>query len=123
MGVSVRVEDCAFDDSRYDELASHFKPAEPDADWARGKMLWIWRQCTKENSRTLSQFQVKLVLGEGGVDALVASNLAELCDDGRVRIKGTEGRIEWFQNLKKGSKAGGRSRAKTARRGANGRML
>ena len=50
MGASVRIEDDAFSDTRYDLLARYGGLA--DADHARGKMARIWRQCTLEGRHT-----------------------------------------------------------------------
>lgn len=104
---SVRIEDDAFGDLRYDELAAACGLA--DADHARGKMARLWRQCTAEKRYVLSRSVVESVLGPRGVDALVLSRLGELRSEG-VRIKGTRGRIEWLEKLRNNGKKGGRPR-------------
>ncbi len=102
---SVRIEDDAFGDLRFDILATEAGLA--DADHARGKMIRLWRQCTAENVHTLPEAVVVSVLGSRGVSALIVARLGEKNSHG-VRIKGTKGRIEWLANLRKNGAKGGR---------------
>jgi len=106
MAASVRIEDEAFADTRYDELAAY--AGLQDADHARGKMAWLWRQCTIEQTHFLPAFVVRKHLGPDGVDALVRARLGVAVDGDRVRIRGTKGRIEWLQKLRENGKKGGR---------------
>ena len=113
MAASVRIEDEAFSDRRYARLAKEAGLA--DADHARGKMAVLWRQCTIEQRHHLPVADVLDVLGERGVDALVASRLGELEGD-LVRICGTSGRIEWLDKLRNNGrygKLGGRPKKPT----------
>lgn len=113
---SVRIEDDAFGDLRFDVLAAEAGLA--DADHARGKMVRLWRQCTAENVHTLPEAVVISVLGERGVSALIVARLGEKTSHG-VRIKGTKGRIEWLATLRKNGAKGGRpkvSNPKTRRK-------
>lgn len=113
---SVRIEDDAFGDLRFDVLAAEAGLA--DADHARGKMVRLWRQCTAENVHTLPEAVVISVLGERGVSALIVARLGEKTSHG-IRIKGTKGRIEWLENLRKNGRKGGRpkvSNPKTRRK-------
>lgn len=105
---SVRVEDDAFSDTRYEVLAKACLLA--DADHARGKMLRIWRQCTAEGRYVLSADDVEVVLGENGITGLERARLGVRVDGG-IRIKGTEGRIEWLAKLKENAKKGGEAKA------------
>jgi hypothetical protein len=111
MSASVRIEDEAFSDERYEDLA-HFAGLA-DADHARGKMAKLWRQCTLENRHILPRTTVVRVLGDRGVEALIVSRLGEEVEEG-IRIRGTKGRIEWLKKLRsngKFGKLGGRPRA------------
>jgi hypothetical protein len=113
MAASVRVEDEAFSDRRYERLAVEAGLA--DADHARGKMAVLWRQCTLEQTHVLDDHDVISVLGARGVDALITSRLGERVDGGGIRIRGTKGRIEWLKRLRdngKHGKSGGRPRKK-----------
>jgi hypothetical protein len=103
MAASVRIEDEAFSDRRYDRLAKEAGLA--DADHARGKMAVLWRQCTIEQRHQLPIADVNDVLGPRGVEALVASRLGEMVGD-EIRIKGTGGRIEWLGTLRNNGKFG-----------------
>jgi uncharacterized phage protein (TIGR02220 family) len=110
VAASVRIEDEAFSDRRYDRLARAAGLA--DADHARGKMAVIWRQCTIEQTHILPADDVTDVLGPNGIVALELARLGERVDTG-VRICGTRGRIEWLKKLRdngKFGKKGGRPR-------------
>jgi hypothetical protein len=107
MSASVRIEDEAFSDRRYDLLAREL--GLPDADCARGKMAAIWRQCTQQQVHVLDAEIVRVILGNNGVDALVKSRLGEVVSNG-VRICGTRGRIEWLAKLRNNGRKGGRPR-------------
>lgn len=100
---SVRIEDDAFGDLRYERLARECGLA--DADHARGKMARLWRQCTAEKRYSLAVEDVQAVLGDNAVTGLVASRLGEVVNGG-IRIKGTKGRIEWLEKLRKNGKFG-----------------
>ena len=105
MAASVRVEDEAFSDRRYNRLARLAGLA--DADHARGKLLVIWRQCTIEQRYVLPADDVRDVLGENGAEALVEARLGEFVEGG-IRICGAQGRIEWLEKLRENGRKGGR---------------
>jgi hypothetical protein len=109
VGASVRVEADAFVDERFVALAR--LAGLVDADHARGKMLRLWRQCTDQNVAILPLEIINSVLGPNGADSLVKSFLGEHVDGG-IRIRGTSGRIEWLENLRKNGKKGGKAKAK-----------
>lgn len=104
---SVRIEDDAFGDLRYETLAQVAGLA--DADHARGKMARMWRQCTAERIYILTEAEVCAVLGPRGVSAIIAARLGDQVSRG-IRIRGTKGRIEWLANLRENGKKGGRPR-------------
>lgn len=108
MAASVRTEDEAFSDVRFEVLATLCQLA--DADHARGKMQRLWRQCTAIGSYVLPESIVCAVLGSNGATALVESRLGEQVDGG-IRIRGTRGRIEWLKKLRKNAQKGGKARA------------
>lgn len=105
MAVSVRIEDEAFSDERFEDLAVVAGLA--DSDHARGKMARIWRQCTLEQRYVLPASIVSRILGDNGVNALIAARLGEKVDGG-IRIHGTRGRIEWLKKLRSNGKFGKR---------------
>lgn len=102
---SVRVESSAFGDDRFELLAQRAGLA--DADHARGKMLRLWRKCTIEKRYVLTKEEVALVLGDRGVEAILAANLGHAVRSG-IRISGTKGRIEWLDKIRENGKKGGR---------------
>jgi len=117
MAVSVRIEDEAFSDVRYDVLATLCLLA--DSDHARGKMAVLWRQCTAQGTYVLPESVVRAVLGANAPCALIESGLGEAVDGG-FRIKGTRGRIEWLKKLRKNAQKGGK--AKAAKRQTRGKQ-
>lgn len=114
VAASVRIEDEAFSDRRYDVLAMCL--GLPDADCARGKMASAWRQCTAQQTHTLRTELVVAILGPRGPEAVITAELGELVEGG-IRIKGTKGRIEWLAKLRRNATKGGQ--AKAAKRQAN----
>ena len=66
MAASVRIEDEAFSDERYEDLA-HFAGLV-DADHARGKMIRLWRQCTLEQSHEINPLVAVRFLGPNAVE-------------------------------------------------------
>lgn len=108
MAASVRIEDEAFSDLRFEVLALTCSLA--DADHARGKMAKIWRQCCQQQTVCLPAAFVVSVLGPNAVEALETAALGEVIDGG-IRIRGARGRIEWLGRLRKNSRKGGRANA------------
>ena len=108
MAASVRIEDEAFGDLRYEVLASACHLA--DADHARGKMLHLWRQCTAQGRHVLPRSMITAVLGQIGPVGIVEAGLGEEHPEG-IRIKGTEGRIEWLAKLRENAAKGGAAKA------------
>lgn len=103
MAASVRIEDEAFADLRYEILGALLGTSKYDA---LGRMSYLWRQCTIQNSETLWVTTITLVLGSEGVSMLIEASLGTAIDDKTVRIHGTNGRIEWLQKLRKNGKYG-----------------
>jgi hypothetical protein len=103
VAVSVRIEDEAFSDLRYDTLAQLL--GLPDADCARGKMATIWRQCTIEGRKVMSTLKVVQALGERGVKALLESGLG-LPNRHGVLICGMQERLERVSKLRQAGRLG-----------------
>ncbi len=112
MAVSVRIEDEAFSDARIVALGDL---AGYSTYEALGRMAHVWRLCTQRKLYVLSEVMVRACLGPNGVDAIVGAELAERVEGG-IRIRGTEGRIEWLEEKRSTAKAGGDMRAATAER-------
>ena len=108
MAASVRIDDEAFSDRRYDVLAKHL--GVPNADCARGMMASIWRQCTQQQAHVLDAQLVRAILGDNGPESLVIARLGEVVEAG-IRIYGTRGRIEWLAKLRKNARKGGVARS------------
>ncbi len=98
---------------------------------ARGRMIEVWAHCTEVRSYYLSAEIIDVLAEFEGFSELICSadvNLAEKTEKG-IRIRGTKGRIEWLENLRKNAKKGGFARAsqkatqKAAKRLASGSDL
>lgn len=119
MAASVRVDDEAFSDGRIDllgELAGYNRFE------ALGRLAHLWRTCTDRETHVLSETMVIAYLGPKGPAALLGAELGERVDGG-IRIRGTEGRIEWIGELRGARQRAGQARANGARRGPDGRLL
>jgi hypothetical protein len=103
MAANVRIEDEAFNDPRIEALATI---AGYNRYEALGRLAHLWRVCTQREAYILSEVQISGCLGTKGPVALVEAELGERVEGG-IRIKGTEGRIEWLQKLRASAKAGG----------------
>jgi hypothetical protein len=107
-GLAVLVEECGL----------------ADEDHAIGKLARIYDVCTKTQHYTVGLAIVRACLGSNGVDALVYAGFGELVDahlptrwskrdqavrpgEQVMRIRGTEGRIEWYGANGASAQAGG----------------
>jgi hypothetical protein len=131
--VGVKVKAKALSDERFTVLAHVCGLA--DADHARGKILRLWDLCAATQHYTLSQLHIRAVLGERGVEGLLAAELGELVSshlptswavkfglqptthapgEWLVRMRGTEGSIERVGQRMHASSKGGEERARRA---------
>ena len=115
MSAAARVEAAVWGDWRFRALASAL-----GCDWhgAIGRCAHLWGECTRRGSYTLPEAAIGAILGADpaeAVAALVSCELAEETPDG-VRIRGTEGRIEWLEAKRRAGRRGGRARAAQADR-------
>ena len=100
---AVRLDADAFGDPRIEYLAKLAGYSEYEA---LGRLAWLWRYCTARQLYALEPAIIESHLAIEA-DALVKAGLGEHSFDGRIRIRGTEGRIEWLAKLRVNSKAGG----------------
>lgn len=115
----VNLEDEAFSDQRIELLGQlcGYNRFE-----ALGRMAHLWRICTQRSQYVVSPAIVAACLGAAGPEAIVTAELGEPVDDG-IRVKGTDGRIEWVQQHSSTKQAAGQKRAQNAPRDARGRLL
>lgn len=75
---------------------------------AKGRMIDVWEWCTDRETYFISEALLNAI-GERDdfADCLVAADLAEKTEQG-VRVKGTEGRIEWLAAKRANGRLGGR---------------
>lgn len=125
MGAPVRIEARAWTDIRFAKLARYLGLTDPDFALIKVARLWSWQtEHYTQDSPTycVSQDDIEAVLGDGGAAALVRAGLATETPEG-YRIHGTEGQIEWCDDLTSKRQRAGKARAESARRGQNGRLL
>lgn len=101
----VSVDDRVFSDARFDILGALLGESRHAAV---GRMLRVWHECLERTSYTLPARVVAVHLGSPeGPDRLVEAELAEWAGDGVLRIRGTEGRIEWLEHKRETARANG----------------
>lgn len=116
----VRIDAEAWGDLRFATLARIMGFADRDHALIKVARIWSWQTehySPETTTYVIDRDIVESALGDGGVAALVRSRLAEELPEG-VRMKGTEGRIEWYWKLRqKSAKGGEATRAKWNGRG------
>ena len=102
----ITVEQTALVDPRFELLG---RLLESNRHEALGRMLLIWNACQERESYTLAAKFVSAVLGHPQGAAWLADEceLAEWVDDATLRIKGTEGRIEWLAKKRAAARENG----------------
>jgi uncharacterized protein len=101
----VRIEAKAFDDARIVALGRRLGI---DRFSALGRMAFIWRHCTEEETHTITLELADAVADLTGFsDACVSVGLATFVGPGLLKIKGTEGRIEWISHRREAARIGG----------------
>lgn len=102
---NVTFDDASRTDPRFVVLGKLLGTSKYDA---RGRMLEVYSYCTDLGTYSVrSEMLDALVERDGFGPILVAAELAEECEDGSFRIRGTKGRIEWLARLRKNSRKGG----------------
>lgn len=128
MGASVRIEDVAFGDPRFELLGQLLGSGRYDA---LGRMAFVWRWCTERGRHDCPAWVASMYVGQ--LDHVVTAELADWCactepsshpaDCRHLRVRGTEGRIEWLSERRATKVAGGRARAASARRDERGAFV
>ena len=120
----VNVDSQALIDARFAVLASLMGSGDPDL--ALGRMVRVWMQCIERETYALTD-SVIVALFRGETNApewLITAELAERIEGG-LRIKGTQGRIEYLAEQRARARQngvkGGRPRKPTSVLGNNQR--
>ena len=92
MPPNVRIDSRAYLDPRFRLLGKLLGTSEFDA---LGRVSYLWLHCTERCTYVLSETLVGSVVD---VEALILSELGDRVDGG-VRLRGTEGRVEWFARM------------------------
>ena len=99
---SVSIEFTAFTDPRYRILADISNQSRFDA---MGRMAAIWAYCIDKNRSVLSEpFIDALAETKGFSGWMIKADLAERIEGDGIRIKGTEGRIEYLAKARERQK-------------------
>lgn len=125
MSAPVRIEARAWGDIRFATLARLLGLADSDHALIKVARLWSWQTehyTADQPTYVVDADTIESVLGAGGPAALVRAKLATEVPGG-YRLHGTEGQIEWCQDLSSTRQQAGRARAAGARRDARGRLL
>lgn len=110
----VNVEHRALTDQRFELLG---KLLGSNRHEALGRMLLVWHECQEQGSYTLPEKRVNIIMSDTrGAEFMIDADLAERVEGG-VRIKGTEGRIEWLQEKRETGKQFGHLGAKHGSKG------
>ena len=110
---NVKLEGGVYSELRYHHLGALLGTSNYDAI---GRMGHLWQFCTLQQTYVLEEALVRTVLSP---DALVSAGLGERVEGG-VRIKGTEGRIEWYGRLRESGRRSARKRWGKGRKQPNG---
>jgi hypothetical protein len=107
----VNVDQKALTDSRFAILARLMGTG--DRDTALGRMIRVWNECIERETYELPTLVIETIFDQSDApDWLIESGLAERSNERSLRIKGTEGRIEYLAkkraNAKRNGKLGGR---------------
>ncbi len=92
MPPNVKILGRAFSDPRFRLMG---KLMGSDEFSALGRMAYLWQFCTERQTYILPE---KLVESVVDVDAMVLADLGERVEGG-IRVRGVEGKIEWFGRL------------------------
>jgi hypothetical protein len=110
----VNVEQKALSDPRFDLLARLMKSDERDL--ALGRMVRVWNECIERGTYALPTWVIQTLFDDTEApDWLVSCDLAERVGSDVVRIKGTEGRVEYLEakraTARRNGKLGGRPKS------------
>jgi hypothetical protein len=125
LSAPVRIEARAWNDPRFRTLARLTGLGDPDFAIIKVARIWSWqteRFGEDRDAYVVDRDTVESILGDNGWDALVRSKLADEVPGG-LRMRGTEGQIEWCADLTSKRQHAGRARAAKARRDDTGRMI
>ena len=101
----VSVEQKSLTDPRFELLGRLLRSNRHDA---LGRMILVWNECQERSSYTLPAQLVGAIMGNRkGPSWVVEADLAEWSDDQNLRIKGTEGRVEWLAAKRERARANG----------------
>lgn len=109
---AVRIENDAWIDGRYAMLAELCGLEDPR--FALILCGSVWSQCTERCDEFMSGAMIDAIAKRKGfAEAMAASELADKPreEDGKYRVRGTRGRIEWLQSRRGAGKKGGEAKA------------
>jgi hypothetical protein len=91
----VNIDQKAFTDARFLRLARLMGGA--DRDLALGRMVRVWNECIERETYDLPTWVIVEIFNDENAPVwVVEAGLAEVSNSENVRVRGTEGRIEWL---------------------------
>src|SRR5258708_14703117 len=120
MAANVTIHHTAFADDRIEYLGTILGCNRYEAI---GRLAALWSRCTELQTDRPALHEIESRLGSSGADALVRAGLGERTADGGVRVRGCNGRTEWYGELQDQRSRAGKARAATAKRDALGRLV
>lgn len=101
----ISVEQKALIDPRYKTLGRLLGESKYSA---LGRMIYVWNECQEVGSYTLEKSTIDDIFPEipGFTNAVISSKLASKVRSGKIRIKGTKGRIEWLNKARANGRFG-----------------
>lgn len=117
MAASVTIEHSAFSDRRIAYLGEHAGYSHMEA---LGRMATLWSRCTELLTDKPGTAEIEACIGRDEA-LLLKSGLGELTPEG-VRVRGCQGRTEWYADIHERNRKGGEVRATTAARTQRGRF-
>lgn len=102
----ISVEQKALTDPRFDLLGRFLQATRHDA---LGRMILVWNECQERNTYTLPERLVGAIMGDrDGARWVCESDLAVWVNKNEIRIRGTQGRIEWLEVKRTAARSNGR---------------
>ncbi len=123
MAASVTIHHSVWGDDRYVALATIAR-YPGGVDQAIAKMARLWSVCTELQTDTPPVGRIRTCLG--GLEAeewLIGAELGERVSADLVRVRGCDGRIDWFGALQSAQSKAGKARAAGAQRDQRGRLI
>lgn len=87
---------------------------------AIGRCAAVWSYCTERSKYDLSQEEIDMAADLSGfAQALIDSELGTRLENDQIRVHGTQGRVEWLENKRRGAEKARKSKKQTGKVDSN----